>query len=108
MWPTAVVAGGVLADFWNSTGCRSPQVTGSGRLLEPHTYANICEQCDNFVTTTEFIPELQAQLADITALRDDAAEHGWDTEVARHARVIASINNHLNRLGHRTATDANT
>jgi hypothetical protein len=69
-------------------------------------YANICEQCDNFVTTTEFIPELQAQLADITALRDDATERGWDTEVARHARVIASINNHLNRLAHRTATDA--
>ena len=66
-------------------------------------YANICETCDNFVTTTEFIPALQAQLADITALRDDAAERGWDTEVARHARVIASINNHLNRLAHHTA-----
>jgi len=61
-------------------------------------YANICEQCDNFVTTTEFIPALQAQLADITALRDDAAERGWDTEVARHARVITSIQRHLDRL----------
>ena len=71
-------------------------------------YANICEQCDNFVTTTEFIPELQAQLTDITALRDDATERGWDTEVARHARVIASINNHLNRLAQHTRTDATT
>ncbi len=68
-------------------------------------YANICEQCDNFVTTTEFIPALQAQLADVTALRDDAAERGWDTEVARHARVITSIQNHLNRLTQQAKID---
>jgi len=61
-------------------------------------YANVCEQCDNFVTATEFIPALQAQIADVTALHDDAAERGWDTEVARHARVIASIQGHLDRL----------
>jgi hypothetical protein len=46
-------------------------------------YAN-CEQCDNYVTATEFIPALQAQLVDVTALRDDATERGWNTEVARH------------------------
>jgi hypothetical protein len=61
-------------------------------------YANVCEQCDNFVTATEFIPAPQAQIADVTALHDDAAERGWDTEVARHARVIASIQGHLDRL----------
>ena len=61
-------------------------------------YANICEQCDNYVTAPEFIPQLQAQLADVTALRDDAAERGWHTEVARHSRVIASIQAHLQRL----------
>jgi site-specific recombinase XerD len=61
-------------------------------------YANICEQCDNFVSAPEFIPALQAQLADATALRDDAAERGWHTEVARHSRVIASIERHLTRL----------
>ena len=43
-------------------------------------YANICEQCDNYVTAPEFIPQLQAQLADITALRDDAAQRGWHTK----------------------------
>ena len=59
-------------------------------------YANICEQCDNYVTAPEFIPQLQAQLADVTALRDDAAARGWHTEVARHSRVIASIQGHLN------------
>jgi site-specific recombinase XerD len=68
-------------------------------------YANICEQCDNFVTTTEFIPALQAQLAEITALHDDAAERGWETEVARHARVITSIQNHLNRLTQQAKID---
>jgi hypothetical protein len=61
-------------------------------------YANICEQCDNFVSAPEFIPALQAQLADATALRDDAADRGWHTEVARHSRVIASIERHLTRL----------
>ncbi len=61
-------------------------------------YANVCEQCDNFVTATEFIPALRAQIADVTTLHDDAAERGWDTEVARHARVIASIQSHLDRL----------
>jgi site-specific recombinase XerD len=70
-------------------------------------YANICEQCDNYVTAPEFIPQLQAQLADITALRDDAAERGWHTEVARHSRVIASIQNHLQRLERATRTGHN-
>ena len=59
---------------------------------------SICEQCDNYVTAPEFIPQLQAQLADTTALRDDAQRRGWNTEVARHSRVIASIQGHLKRL----------
>jgi len=69
--------------------------------------ANICEQCDNYVTATEFIPQLQAQLADITTLRDDAAERGWHTEVARHSRVIASIQAHLQRLTRSAETGHN-
>ena len=56
------------------------------------------EQCDNYVTAPEFIPQLQAQLADITDLRDDAAARGWHTEVARHSRVIAGLQAHLHRL----------
>ena len=35
-------------------------------------YANICEQCDNFTTSSEFLPQLQAQLVDAIELRDDA------------------------------------
>jgi hypothetical protein len=61
-------------------------------------YANICEQCDNYTTTTEFVPHLQAQLTDEIALRDDARDRGWDSEVARHARVIASLQRHLDAL----------
>ena len=65
-------------------------------------YANICEQCDNYVPTPEFQPALQAQLADIHTLRDDAKTRGWDSETARHDRVIASIDNHLRRLKNQT------
>jgi len=61
-------------------------------------YANICEQCDNFMPTTEFIPALQAQLADITQLRNDAERRGWADELERHSRVIARLEEHLARL----------
>lgn len=61
-------------------------------------YANICETCDNFIPSAEFAPALHAQLADIRALRDDAAGRDWTTEVARHDRVITSLETHLRRL----------
>jgi integrase-like protein len=67
-------------------------------------YANICEQCDNYTTSLEFLPQLQAQLADEIALRDDAQARGWDSEVARHARVIASLQRHLDRLRNQPAS----
>ena len=71
-------------------------------------YANICEQCDNYVTSTEFLPALDAQLADLIALRDDAEARGWHTEVARHARVITSIQGHLDRLRRHAETGTPT
>jgi hypothetical protein len=61
-------------------------------------YANICEQCDNYTTTAEFLPQLQAQLADTVALREDAEARGWGQRGRRHARVIASLQHHLDRL----------
>ena len=61
-------------------------------------YANICENCDNYVPSAEFAPVLQAQLADVEALHDDAAERGWDSETARHARVAASLAAHLRNI----------
>lgn len=69
-------------------------------------YANICEQCENFVTTVDFLPQLESQLADVSALRVDAEARGWDSEVARHSRVIASIQGHVHRL--RNAHDEQT
>jgi integrase len=67
-------------------------------VAEACPYANICEQCENFVTAPDFGPALQSQLNDIRAIRDDAQARGWDSEVARHERVIASIERHLQRL----------
>ena len=61
-------------------------------------YANICEQCENFVTTPAFGPQIETQLADVSSLRDDAADRGWDDEAARHQRVIDSLQRHLNWL----------
>jgi integrase len=72
--------------------CSREQVAG------PCAYANICEQCDNFVPGAEFEPVLRGQLADVVSLRDDAASRGWDAEVARHERVIASVEEHLRRF----------
>jgi hypothetical protein len=42
--------------------------------------------------------QLEAQLADVRALRDDAQTRGWHSEVARHARVITSLQGHIQRL----------
>lgn len=67
-------------------------------VAEACPYANICEQCENFVTTPEFVPALEAQLVDIRALRDDATARGWASEATRHERVIASIEGHLRRV----------
>ena len=72
-------------------------------IAEACPYANICEQCDNFVAVPEFIPALEAQLADVQALHDDAATRGWHSETARHARVITSIQTHLKRLSNPAA-----
>jgi hypothetical protein len=44
------------------------------------------------------MPQLQDQLADAQALHDDAVQRGWDSEVARHARLIPSLPRHIDRL----------
>lgn len=61
-------------------------------------YANICEQCDNFVPGTDFAPAMRSQLADVTALLQDAEQRGWDDEAARHTRVAANLESHLRRV----------
>lgn len=65
---------------------------------EACAYANICEQCDNYTTTSEFGPQLQAQLTDATALREDAEARGWDSEVARHVHGYRNFDNYRLRM----------
>jgi integrase len=67
-------------------------------VAEACPYANVCENCANFVAAPEFAPILNNQLADVRRLRDDAEAKGWDSEVARHERVIESLEGHLRRL----------
>ena len=64
----------------------------------PCPYANICEQCDNFVPDPGRAQLLSEQLDDVRALRDDANNRGWADEAARHDRVANSIDRHLTRL----------
>jgi hypothetical protein len=66
-------------------------------------YANICETCPNFITTTDFNPAIADQLADLRKLRDDADRRGWTAEARRHERVIESLESPLRRLGARWA-----
>jgi len=61
-------------------------------------YANICETCENFAPAPEFLPAIAAQVADVRVLRDDAAHRGWTSEVARHERVIDSLDKHQRQL----------
>lgn len=67
-------------------------------VAEACPYANICETCPNFTTGPEFAAALQAQLADIEVLRQDADNRAWTSEVARHDRVIHSLKSHIRRF----------
>ncbi|HAS12255.1 MAG TPA: transposase [Acidimicrobiaceae bacterium] len=74
-------------------------------VAEACSYANICETCPNYVTAPEFEPAIEAQLADIHALRDDAQHRGWTSETSRHERVIASLERHLQRINNDRPAD---
>ena len=63
----------------------------------PCSYANICEQCDNFQPAPEFAEALRDQLADVTVLREDAEQRGWTDEATRHDRVANALGRHLRR-----------
>lgn len=68
-------------------------------------YANICEQCDNFVPDPERADLITEQLADIVVLRDDAEARGWTDEAARHDRVVNDLNRHLRHLDRKPTRD---
>jgi hypothetical protein len=66
------------------------------------SYANICEQCDNFTSVPEFSATLEAQLADVVLLRDDTVTHDWYSEVDRNNSVIENLERHIERLQRNT------
>ena len=70
------------------------------------SYANICEQCDNFLPAPDAADLLAAQLDDVRALHTDAQTRGWQDEAARHARVVESLEQHLDRLRRHAGTSA--
>ncbi|HKI39943.1 MAG TPA: tyrosine-type recombinase/integrase [Mycobacterium sp.] len=57
-------------------------------------YANICEQCDNFVPDADRATIIDEQLADVRQLETDAQERGWTGEAARHHRVSETLERH--------------
>jgi len=75
------------------------------KAAEHCPYANICEQCDFFVPDPAATATISAQLDDTRALQADAQARGWDDEAARHQRVPASLDQHLQRLRRHHSTD---
>jgi hypothetical protein len=69
-------------------------------------YANICEQCDNFVPDPDRRDPITAQLADVIELRDDATERGWDQEATRPQRVADSLAIHIRHIDRTPTSDA--
>ena len=61
-------------------------------------YANICEQCDNFVPDPEAADTLTIQRDDIRTLEQDATTRGWTNEAARHHRTADTLDKHLVRI----------
>ena len=72
--------------------CARPTAAG------PCPYANICEQCDLFAPNPAATATITTQLDDVRDLHADAQARGWDDEAARHRRVEASLERHLDRL----------
>ncbi len=72
------------------------------RAAGPCPYANICEQCDFFVPDPAATAGISTQLEDVRALQADAQARGWDDEAARHKRVSASLDEHLQLLRRQT------
>ena len=89
---------------WRTTETIKTALAGGYCLRAPVQgscpYANICEHCPSFHTTSDYIPVLTRQREDATALADDATGRGWDPETERHLKLINRINDLI------TAADA--
>jgi integrase len=79
-------------DDWRTTATVKTALAGGYCLRAPAqgpcSYANICEHCPSFHTTTSYLPVLTAQRDDAAALAADATTRGWDAETERHLRLI--------------------
>ena len=72
--------------------CARPKAAGAC------PYANICEQCENFLPAPDALATITTQLDDVRALHADAQTRGWQDEAARHQRVETSLQQHLEQL----------
>jgi len=81
---------------WRTTATIKTALAGGYCLRAPVQgscpYANICEHCPNFHTTSDYIPVLAQQRDDAETLADDAMHRGWDSETERHLKLINRIN----------------
>jgi hypothetical protein len=88
--------GAAQDDDWRTTATVKTALAGGYCLRAPAqgpcSYANICEHCPSFHTTTSYLPVLTAQRDDAAALMHDATTRGWDAETERHLRLIHRLN----------------
>ena len=84
------------APDWRTTETIKTALAGGYCLHAPVQgscpYANICEHCPSFHTTSDYNPVLTQQRDKATALADDATSRGWDSETERHLKLINRIN----------------
>ncbi len=93
--PTCPATDTTTATDWHTTPTIKTALAGGYCLRAPAQgpcpYANICEHCPSFRTTSDYLPVLAAERQDAQLLADDAATRGWDTETQRHLRLITRI-----------------
>lgn len=70
------------------------------------SYANICEQCDNYIPDANRRDVIDAQLADVIELRDDADQRGWTDDTTRHQHVAEALTRHLRTIDNRRPNPA--
>jgi|LSQX01.1.fsa_nt_gb integrase len=93
------------AKDWRTTPTVKTALAGGYCLRAPAqgpcAYANLCEHCPAYRTTSEHIPVLTRQRDDAAALAHDAADRGWDAETERHLRLITRLNTHIDQAATR-------
>jgi hypothetical protein len=111
---------------------RSPQVTSSGRLLEPHRakqrlgratqalpngfcglpvqktcpHANACLTCPMFVTTAEFLPQHRTHRGQIIELITAAQARGQTRLAEMNQQVLGNLDRIIDTLDHDADDDA--